>query len=125
MRNSGIVAQCAVLGVAAVSLSACDLTSGNTFASPSGAVINTAKCSHSSDSCFQKAAATCGGPYQVIDSESHPGGTFSDVVPGPVTWYGMTYQCGPSDGKMPTFASRSGGGPPPTTANANVNVQQR
>jgi hypothetical protein len=83
---------------------------------PSGATFNTAKCSHTSDACFQKAAATCGGPYQVIDSESHAGGTLADVLPGPVTWYGMTYQCGPSDGKMPTFAFR--GGP---TVNANIN----
>jgi hypothetical protein len=112
MRNLGIVLLC----VAAVGLSGCDLTSGNSFASPSGAMVNRAKCSHSSDSCFQAAAATCAGPYQVIESESHPGGTLADVLPGPVTWYTMTYQCGPSDGKMPTFAFR--GGP---TVNANIN----
>jgi hypothetical protein len=39
---------------------------------------------------------------------------------GPVTWYSVTYQCGPSDGKMPTFTFR--GGP---TVNANINVHQR
>jgi hypothetical protein len=115
--------RCLLLCVAACSLSGCDLTSGNSFASPSGATFNTAKCSHTSDACFQKAAATCGGPYQVIDSESHPGGTLADVIPGPVTWYGMTYQCGPSDGKMPTFLYRVGGGAPPTTVNANVNIK--
>jgi hypothetical protein len=120
MRNLGIVVRCAVLSAAAVSLSACDVTTGNTFASPSGAVVNTAKCSHSSDSCFQKAAATCGGPYQVIESESHPGRLFEDAMPGPVTWYTMTYQCGPSDGKMPTFAFK--GGP---TVNANINIHQQ
>jgi hypothetical protein len=27
----------------------------------------------------------------------------ADVLPGPVTWYGMTYACGPSDGRMPDF----------------------
>jgi hypothetical protein len=120
MRNMGIVAQCAVICVAAVSLSACDLTSGNSFASPSGAVVNRAKCSQSSDFCFKAAAATCGGPYQVIESESHPGGVLADQIPGPVTWFTMTYQCGPSDGKMPTFAFR--GGP---TVNANVNIHQQ
>jgi hypothetical protein len=120
MKDLGIVVLCATLGVAAANLAACDLTSGNTFASPSGAVVNTAKCSHSSDSCLQKAAATCVGPYQVIDSESHPGGALADVVPGPVTWYGMTYQCGRSDGKMPTFAWR--GGP---TINANININEQ
>jgi hypothetical protein len=39
---------------------------------------------------------------------------------GPVTWYSVTYQCGPSDGKMPTFTFR--GGP---TVNANINVHQQ
>jgi hypothetical protein len=116
-----------VLFVAAISLSGC-LTSGNSFPSPSGAIVNTTKCPRSSDTCFQQAAATCGGPYQVIDSYSHPGGAFSEGTAGPVTWYGMTYQCGPSDGKMPAFPFRVGGGPlppPPTTVNANVNIQQR
>jgi hypothetical protein len=112
-----------LLCVAALSLSGCDLTSGNSFPSPSGATFNTAKCSHTSDSCLQKAAATCGGPYQVISSESHSGGAFADLTPGPVTWYGMTYQCGPSDGKMPVFAF--GGGPLPTTVNANINIKQQ
>jgi hypothetical protein len=120
MRKLGIVVRCAFLGAAAVSLAACDLTSGNSFASPSGAVVNRAKCSHSSDACFQAAGATCNGPYQVIESESHPGGTLADLMPGPVTWYSMTYQCGPSDGKMPTFALR--GGP---TVNANINIHQQ
>jgi hypothetical protein len=103
------------LSIAAVSLSACDLTSGSTFTAPSGAVANTAKCSQSSTGCFKKAAATCGGPYLVLDSESHSGGVLADAVAGPVTWYSMTYQCGPSDGKMPIFAFR--GSP---TVNVNV-----
>jgi|ERR1700730_7971906 len=109
-----------LLGAAAVSLAACDLTSGSSFTGPSGAVANTAKCSHSSDACFQKASQTCGGPYLVLDSESHAGGALADVMPGPVTWYGMTYQCGPSDGKMPAFPFR---GLP--NVNANINIQQR
>jgi len=115
-----VLIRCAVLGFAAVSLSACDLTSGNSFASPSGAVVNRAKCSQSSDSCFQKAAATCGGPYQVVDSESHAGRLLEDAMPGPVTWYTMTYQCGPSDGKMQAFAFRGG-----STVNANINIHQQ
>jgi hypothetical protein len=120
--------RCLLLCVAAVSLSGCDLTSGNSFASPSGAVVNTAKCPRSSDACLQQAAATCGGPYQVIDSYSRPGGFVSEGTAGPWTWYGMTYQCGPSDGKMPTFPFKIGGGPPPpppTTVNANVNIHQQ
>jgi hypothetical protein len=108
------------LSIAAVSLSACDLTtSGSTFTAPSGAVANTARCSRSSDACLQKAAATCGGPYLVLDSDSHAGGALTDGTAGPVTWYAMTYQCGPSDGKMPTFAPRV------PTVNANINVRQQ
>jgi len=120
MRSLEIVGRCAVLSAAAISLSACNVTSGNSFASPSGAVVNRAKCSQSSDSCFKAAAASCGGPYQVIESESHPGRLLEDAMPGPVTWYTMTYQCGPSDGKMPTFAFK--GGP---TVNANINIHQQ
>ncbi|MCC8954110.1 hypothetical protein H8B02_11750 [Bradyrhizobium sp. Pear77] len=116
MRNLEIVILC----VAAIGLGACDVTSGNSFVGPSGATVNTAKCSQSSDACFKKAAATCGGSYQVINSESHAGGAFADAVEGPITWYVMTYQCGPSDGRMPTFAFR--GGP---TVNANVNIHQQ
>jgi hypothetical protein len=110
-----------LLAVSAVSLSACDLTSGGSFTGPSGALANTAKCSQSPDGCFQKASLTCGGPYLVLDSESHAGGVFTDAVQGgPVTWYAMTYQCGASDGKMPAFPFR---GLP--TVNANINIQQR
>jgi hypothetical protein len=119
MRNFGILVRLALLGAAGIGLAACDLTSGNSFTGPSGATVNTAKCSQSSDPCYKKAAATCAGPYQVVDSESHAGGALVDSTPGPVTWYTMTYQCGPSDGKMPTFAFR--GGP---TVNANINIHQ-
>jgi hypothetical protein len=56
---------------------------------------------------LQKASQSCGGgPYQVLDSDSHSGGLVADLMPGPVTWYAMTYRCGQSDGKMPTFAFR-------------------
>ena len=98
--------RCLLLGIAAMSLSGCMETAGSSFNGPSGAAVNTAKCSQSSTGCFQKASQTCGGPYLVLDSESHAGGLLADAMVGPVTWYTMTYQCGPSDGKMPTFAFR-------------------
>jgi hypothetical protein len=110
---------CLVLGIAGLTLSGC-MTSGDTFTGPSGATANTAKCNQTPDGCFKKASATCGGSYQVLDSESHSGGAFADLIPGPVTWYVMTYQCGRSDGKLPTFAFR---GVP--DVNANINIQQR
>jgi len=111
-----------LLAVAGVSLSGC-LTSGDTFTAPSGATANAAKCSQSPDGCFKMATQTCGGPYLVLDSESHYGGILADEMAGPVTWYTMTYQCGPSDGKMPTFALR--GSTINANVNQNINVQQK
>jgi hypothetical protein len=71
---------------------------------PSGQTISRAKCSQSPNACFSQAAAACGGgSYQVLASESHAGGLIADVLPGPVTWYSMSYQCGPSDGRLPAF----------------------
>jgi hypothetical protein len=52
----------------------------------------------------REASKTYQGSYQVLDSESHAGGLLADILPGPVTWYGMTYSCGPSDGRLPSFA---------------------
>jgi hypothetical protein len=90
----------------AVCLSGCMETAGPSFNGPTGVALNTAKCSQSSVGCLQEASQVCGGKYSVVDSESHSGGLLADALPGPVTWYSMTYQCGPSDGKMPTFAFR-------------------
>src|SRR5262249_13549150 len=41
-----------------------------------------------------------GGSYQILYSDIHPGGLLADILPGPVTWYTMSYVCGPSDGKI-------------------------
>jgi hypothetical protein len=111
-----VMLRCLLLVVAAISLSGC-LTSGNSFQSPSGAIVNTAKCTNT-DACFQKAAATCGGPYQVIESERQLYDSGNRIL-GSVVWYSMTYQCGPSDGKMPTFAFRDG---PAVNTNVNQNI---
>lgn len=88
-------------------LSACGSTSSNTsFVGPSGEQIHSAKCSIASQGCYQEAAKICGGSYQVLDSESHAGGIAADLMAGPVTWYGMTYSCGKSDGRLPAFPFR-------------------
>jgi len=79
-------------------------------AAPSGVILNYVKCSKKSAKCLNRAAAHCQGSYQVIDSESHSGGLLADLMPGPVTWYSMTFLCGKSDGKMPGFIFR---GPEP------------
>jgi hypothetical protein len=73
------------------------------FVGPSGQQIHSAKCSQAPESCYAQAAKTCEGPYQVMDSESHAGGLLADILPGPVTWYGLTYSCGKSDGRLASF----------------------
>jgi len=93
---------------AAIGLSGCMQTTGPSFNGPTGEALNTAKCSQSTVGCLQTASQVCGGPYSIIGSEHHMGGVLADAIPGPVPWYTMAYRCGPSDGRMPTIASRSG-----------------
>lgn len=77
---------------------------------PSGAVASSVKCRSNSDKCMRAAGKHCkDGPYQVIDSESHAGGLVADIMPGPFVWYSLTFQCGASDGAIPTFAHEGPG----------------
>ena len=73
---------------------------------PSGATIQQAKCTGSPNACMNQAGKKCGGPYQVMDSSSNAGGILADIIPGPVIWYKLSYICGQSDGRMPTFQFR-------------------
>lgn len=82
------------------------VASAETFIGPSGKPVQQTKCSHSPKGCYNEAHNTCRGPYQIIDSESHAGGLFADILPGPVTWYSFTYICGKSDGRMASFPLR-------------------
>ena len=66
----------------------------------------TVKCSITPQQCLAAASQTCGGGYQVVDSDSHAGGLLTDTAPGPVTWYSMTFVCGPSNGRPPSFRQR-------------------
>lgn len=70
---------------------------------PDGSTYYRVKCSGTEQKCLAAANQTCAGPYQVITSESHAGGLVADVLPGPVTWYSMHFQCGPTDGVIPAF----------------------
>jgi len=90
----------------AIGLTGCVTPQTNTFVTPSGAQAQTTKCSQSPQGCFQTATNTCRGSYRVLDSYSKAGGLLADVLPGPVTWYYMTYECGRSDGSFPQFALR-------------------
>lgn len=96
----------ALVAITAAMLAACTAPSSSEIKGPSGQTVRTTKCSASPDKCLAEAAARCSGPYQVLDSSSNAGGLAADLLPGPVTWYRMTYQCGKSDGVMPTFPFR-------------------
>jgi hypothetical protein len=67
-----------------------------------------AKCRQSPIGCYEQAARDCkGGPYQVLDSDSHGGGLLTDDLwSGPFIWYAMSYACGPSDGSLADFSFR-------------------
>lgn len=73
---------------------------------PDGRQIITVKCARNPSKCMSEARQVCKGNYQVLDSESHAGGLLADIMPGPVTWYGMAISCGKSDGAMPSFPFR-------------------
>lgn len=87
-------------------LGACATTNVSQYQAPDGTAIKTVKCSSDPAKCFAAATQSCAGDgrYRVISSASRAGGLAADLIPGPVTWFYMTYACGPSDGKMPEFA---------------------
>ena len=99
----------------------CASTSESSFSAPDGSTYKTVKCSQNSFECMQKASKSCpSGKYKVVSSESHAGGLVADIFPGPVTWYSITYVCGKSDGKMPTFPFTGQKYTPPVQHNVNV-----
>jgi len=87
-------------------LSGCVQPTNNSFVGPTGVDTFNTKCSQSPQACFQSAAQQCSGSYAVVDSHSNAGGFLADVIPGPVTWYNMTYICGRSNGVHPAFLFR-------------------
>jgi len=87
-------------------LAGCSASTSEPVVGPSGKAMREAKCSGSPNACYKAAASVCKGPYQVLDSSSNAGGLVADILPGPVTWYRMSYQCGPSDGRLPSFDFR-------------------
>lgn len=91
--------------MAGIALAGCTSADQSTL-EPSGKIAHQAICSGSVDGCKRKAAQDCNGPYRVLDSSSNAGGLVADAPLGPVTWYRMSYQCGPSDRRTPTFSFR-------------------
>lgn len=98
-------------------LGACAAPSTTEITAPGENRMLSSKCNTSPNGCFEQAAKQCSGLYQVVDSYSKAGGTLADLLPGPVTWYYMTYQCGASDGRMPQFPFRGQQYTPRPTAN--------
>jgi hypothetical protein len=96
-----------ILTITLFSLAGCAGTTVNELQAPNGSAMKNVKCNMDSQKCFVSASESCkatDGSYRVVSSHSNAGGTLADVIPGPLTWYNMTYICGPSDGKMPEFA---------------------
>lgn len=84
-----------------------DKVQAETLVGPSGKPMHRVKCNMSPTGCYQQATEACRSKsYQVLDSESRRGGLIADIIPGPVTWYSMTFQCGKSDGRLPDFPFR-------------------
>lgn len=88
-----------------VLIAGCATTSVSQFQAPDGTSTKTVKCNTDPAKCFNSATQSCpvDGTYRVVSSASRAGGLAADLIPGPVTWYYMTYICGPSDGVMPDF----------------------
>lgn len=100
IKNCGVVL-CVLVSAALVG---CATTAVSEFSAPDGTKAKSVKCNSDPQKCFSAATASCSeGTYRVISSESHAGGILADIIPGPVTWYGMAYVCGQSDGRMPDF----------------------
>lgn len=100
MKNSVYITFVALL------TASCGARIGENIPGPSGTVMSEVKCVSSPAACFKKANAICKGPYQVLDSSSYAGGYITDIMRGPATWYKMSYQCGRTDGKVPSFPFR-------------------
>ena len=98
MKNALLLLLVAVLG-------ACATGGVSEYRGPDGSAIKTTKCTSDPTKCYAVASQSCAGvgTYRVLSSESHAGGLLADIMPGPVTWYSMTFACGPSDGRMPDF----------------------
>ena len=93
------------LVLCAMLVAGCASTGVSEFRTPDGSAAKSVKCSSDPAKCFAVASNSCPteGTYRVLSSESHAGGLLADVLPGPVTWYSMSFVCGASDGKMPEF----------------------
>lgn len=90
-------------GAGAFAISACGGTQ-ESYVGPSGEIVHETSCRGGKGDCFEAAHSTCGGSgFRALDSHSNSGGLLADALPGPITWYYLTYACGNPDGRMPLF----------------------
>jgi hypothetical protein len=108
-------------------LASCAAPSVSEYKAPDGTSVKTVKCTSDAAKCFNVAAQSCPEPgtYRVVSSHSNAGGLIADILPGPVTWYSMTYACGASDGKMPDFKFVGQQFTPPAPTNSSITVRQQ
>jgi len=93
--------------IALVAVANCPPPTAESIMAPDGHGLITVRCTSQTSKCFTKAREACQGqPYRVTDSYSNAGGVAADILPGPVTWYTMTLQCGVPGGAMPSFPFR-------------------
>jgi len=75
-------------------------------ASAYGEAAYKTKCTNTPESCIEDAYKRCnGGTFSTIYSDAHSGGIIADFIPGPTTWYALTFKCGGA-GNRPDFAWR-------------------
>ncbi len=109
-----------LLALAVLSTNSPAVAKTEVIIAPDGRQIITVKCARNPSKCMSEARQVCKGNYQVLDSESHAGGLLADIMPGPVTWYGMAISCGKSDGAMPSFPFRGPNFRMPSMTQCNV-----
>jgi hypothetical protein len=107
------------LTLASVTVVGCHGTGVREVRTISGTPVYEAKCKSSGTDCLLDARETCHDGYELIDSDTHAGGLLADLIPGPVTWYSMTFTCSTSGQfEHPSFAFRGPVYEPPDTAPA-------
>jgi hypothetical protein len=105
-RGRSVMIRFITITFAAALVGGCAAPTVSEVRAPDGRIMKNVKCNGDAQKCMNLASETCkdaGGTYQVIRSHSNAGGTAADIMPGPVTWYNMTFACGPSDGMLPRF----------------------
>ena len=61
------------------------------------------KCKNTPEACLEEAYTKCNGEtFTTLYSDSHAGGILADLMPGPTTWYALTFKCGGEETK-PNF----------------------